>query len=389
MNNNSFTSTIVIELLNSCNFNCEHCFVDKSKPQQLSLENILKIIPLIKKIDKELPIVQLTGGEISLYPHLKQTIQKLGQHNLSVTLFTNGAFAESNNISDEELLLPDKQFAQILKSKSQFILNTGFYDQNTKELLDSIIKNPLQTLQQARDENLSNLALQFAINSHLVANTFYAWAQDLNCIRNDGENTIKEISVGHDSYHINERKKKKMTIEGIFENDNDQLLKKKLGIDITFSQGEFPRFIGNFEHRTDFSKQKYQIGMRRKKILDKLYKENFKTLLNGKAPNQVIAKIENFIGICGCLHTPNWIFHPDGSIHLCANYALPAYSHINTLEINQEYKQIISSFFDNGGPLGIARHYGMSEENIYTTLMNKGPCGLCLTAANHNSPSST
>jgi len=45
--------------------------------------------------------------------------------------------------------------------------------------------------------------------------------------------------------------------------------------------------------------------------------------------------------------------------------------------VNPEFLKQIKIFATKGGPLRIAREAGMREEKVYSTLMDKGPCGLC------------
>lgn len=76
-----------------CNNNCVHCVVaDKRPAGMLSLEDVENIILQVPSGES----IQLTGGEPSIHPHLKEILAFCNVHNHSTVIQTNGTgFANS------------------------------------------------------------------------------------------------------------------------------------------------------------------------------------------------------------------------------------------------------------------------------------------------------
>ena len=108
-----------------------------------------------------------------------------------------------------------------------------------------------------------------------------------------------------------------------------------------------------------------------------MYKNNWTLPENGKLAAFVLERMHT----CSCLYDDHITFKPDGSANFCSYTVIPPIV-INGKE-NKEFLKIFNAF-KNGGPLGIARYYGMNEKAIYGVLMDKGPCGLCQTAVKGN-----
>jgi MoaA/NifB/PqqE/SkfB family radical SAM enzyme len=78
-----------IELTNACSRQCLHCFRNKKDPQEfLPLTLAREVLPQARALGFR--TVCLTGGEVSLYPDLKEFLSLLVDHGFSFTLVTNG-----------------------------------------------------------------------------------------------------------------------------------------------------------------------------------------------------------------------------------------------------------------------------------------------------------
>lgn len=83
-----------ISLTNKCNFNCWHCPMAEwrnSTPPNLPLCNA-ELIPFLEKyVDSRLWVIELTGGEPSLYPEIDELMEWLHEKKYRVLVKTNGS----------------------------------------------------------------------------------------------------------------------------------------------------------------------------------------------------------------------------------------------------------------------------------------------------------
>jgi radical SAM protein with 4Fe4S-binding SPASM domain len=86
-----------IELTQGCNFKCNHCYnFDRQEKLMSDInENTLEV-ERVEKLVEELSeagalYLNLSGGEVLLYPHLERVIKKGYENNLEVRLKTNGS----------------------------------------------------------------------------------------------------------------------------------------------------------------------------------------------------------------------------------------------------------------------------------------------------------
>jgi len=80
---------IVLELTNQCNRSCGHCFRNKANPPGfLPLAIATAALSQAKALGFRL--VCLTGGEVALYPHLKDLLNLIAAGGFGFTLVTNG-----------------------------------------------------------------------------------------------------------------------------------------------------------------------------------------------------------------------------------------------------------------------------------------------------------
>ena len=96
----------VFSITNDCNLNCPICFTYNRPDQKYfkSIEDTQKIIQHILKREKEVQLINLTGGEPTLHPQLFEILETCKQQGIPrVTMNTNGIrlagdihFAEKN-----------------------------------------------------------------------------------------------------------------------------------------------------------------------------------------------------------------------------------------------------------------------------------------------------
>ncbi len=80
-----------IELGLKCNFSCPYCYVNSetSLKNELTLDEIKNTVLQAKDLGAKKII--LLGGEPTLYPHYREVIRFLREHELEIEMFTNGS----------------------------------------------------------------------------------------------------------------------------------------------------------------------------------------------------------------------------------------------------------------------------------------------------------
>ncbi len=96
-----------LQLLHRCNLKCRHCYLGPPRPDELSLEDALKIT-------REFAAhgglrLLISGGEPLLYPHLKTFIEETAALPIRRVLFTNGTLISKENI--DRLQVEEIQFS--------------------------------------------------------------------------------------------------------------------------------------------------------------------------------------------------------------------------------------------------------------------------------------
>ncbi len=81
------TLSIGVQLTTKCNFNCDHCFVDRLG-DHISMEILKKIILFAKSLNCS--SISFTGGEPTLHPMFPEIIKTLSVNGLKFTMVTNG-----------------------------------------------------------------------------------------------------------------------------------------------------------------------------------------------------------------------------------------------------------------------------------------------------------
>ena len=96
-----------LQLLHRCNLKCRHCYLGPARPDELSLEDALKIT-------REFAAhgglrLLISGGEPLLYPHLKTFIEETAGLPIRRVLFTNGTLISKENV--DQLQVEEIQFS--------------------------------------------------------------------------------------------------------------------------------------------------------------------------------------------------------------------------------------------------------------------------------------
>jgi|GEM_PF-1293124 len=80
----------VIELTDCCNFNCKWCFANSpgAKPFHMDIRNVEKILGALQ--DAGISQITYSGGEPTVYPHLKEAVSLASNRGMIVHMNTNG-----------------------------------------------------------------------------------------------------------------------------------------------------------------------------------------------------------------------------------------------------------------------------------------------------------
>jgi radical SAM protein with 4Fe4S-binding SPASM domain len=81
----------VVEVTEACNFNCKWCFAnagENRRPVQMKKERAFELIEKLSQAGVRQ--ITLSGGEPTVYPHLKEVIRKAREHDMVVHMNTNG-----------------------------------------------------------------------------------------------------------------------------------------------------------------------------------------------------------------------------------------------------------------------------------------------------------
>lgn len=140
-----------IELLDSCNYKCEHCYVKDSYKNIISKE---KFFWLIDELKKEGCIwLTLTGGEILLHPNFMEMYIYAFKAGLNITLFTNGYAIDDNLINTFLEYMPENIEITLYGGTSTFydkyVGVQGAFDKiriNIQKLHDARIPFSLKTI---------------------------------------------------------------------------------------------------------------------------------------------------------------------------------------------------------------------------------------------------
>lgn len=102
-----------IELTTKCNFKCLHCYGEYSPANNttMSFENAKKLLVDLKNMG--ISIIEFTGGEITVYPHLQELVEEAFKNGFfKIGLLTNG-YALSDSFIDFIIKHKDKLFVQV------------------------------------------------------------------------------------------------------------------------------------------------------------------------------------------------------------------------------------------------------------------------------------
>ena len=120
ISNNIIPGAASLEITDKCNLRCRHCygnFGPDKKNCSMDLENIKKI--LFDLFESGVKLLELTGGDISTHPHLKDIlVYALSLNFVNISLLTNG------------ILLNEDTLDIIIKHKNRFIVQIDVHSFN-------------------------------------------------------------------------------------------------------------------------------------------------------------------------------------------------------------------------------------------------------------------
>ncbi len=82
---------VVVEITDYCNFRCKWCFANSwlnKNPEHMRFGDLKKLIHFLS--DSGVKQITLSGGEPTLYPHLRDAIKEARKHDMIVHMNTNG-----------------------------------------------------------------------------------------------------------------------------------------------------------------------------------------------------------------------------------------------------------------------------------------------------------
>ncbi|MGP1370495.1 MAG: radical SAM protein [Eggerthia catenaformis] len=99
---------LTIELTNNCVLRCKHCYMSAGEGE-LSFINDKLVKSIIEESEKlSIPMIQLTGGEPLLHPHIFEIMNLINEKNIAIQLFTSG-YIDSNDVIDKIVQLNNKK----------------------------------------------------------------------------------------------------------------------------------------------------------------------------------------------------------------------------------------------------------------------------------------
>lgn len=392
-------------LTDLCNLSCGHCLYD-DKQGHMSLDTLVSTVEFLSK-SKMYPKlkkdgVYLSGGEISIYPHLKEAVQLFAEKNIHVSLFTNAIFAQKNTIKLKDFDLPASKLNRLIHEKLDYIVGENIFGEEVDiqfRLARYLTGDVVSAIQEYAPLDYFLSHINFAIQ----IKDFSKWINELNVDLPDGCKAIKQVLIGWDYEHYNEMIRLGLTEPFAETNSLRKEVESKLGISIHMTQGDYPAYVGRARNFSNFSEDDPVFGTDTrpplsvlssyynqhkgkseyitdslKGLLDLMYKNNW-TLPEGSGLRNFVLKR---LSTCHCLYTNGAMIYPDGSFKNCASGVSPHFLNSDHT-INPEYSNFAKFFVNDengvgrGGPLGVARQAGIAEKEIYETFIDKGPCGLC------------
>ena len=118
---NIYPITASLELTHKCNLRCLHCYGDYGVGDEMDCNNVLKLLDQLEEIGVK--NIELTGGDISIYPYLNEVLKKAFSLKFSaVVLLTNG-------------IIMNKEFLDIIvKNKNRVFLQIDLHSLNEEYL---------------------------------------------------------------------------------------------------------------------------------------------------------------------------------------------------------------------------------------------------------------
>jgi len=140
-----YPTTVSIELTDMCNIGCRHCYGKYGGKNHTNIP-LEKIDPLFNELSQlGVKIIELTGGDISIYPHIVEAVESAAKHFESIMVLTNGVYI-SDTLFNSIVKYKDKIFVQI----DLHSLNGDYFDwfTNSKNNLPKVQANIINLINQ-------------------------------------------------------------------------------------------------------------------------------------------------------------------------------------------------------------------------------------------------
>ena len=149
-----YLHSCLMELTNSCNLRCPHCYVDKDKTQYIDFDTAKEFINELK--DLNCNFITLTGGEIMTYKYFKEIYKYLYDSGFIVCLNTNGS-------------LIDDEIFELFKKRPPCKIEISLYGYNQKSYFEftnnqTAYDNVLNNISKLKDLKI-NLTLKNVITN--------------------------------------------------------------------------------------------------------------------------------------------------------------------------------------------------------------------------------
>ena len=173
---------LYIELTNKCNLNCKHCYnsSNDARDEEMHHDGLFCLLFRIKEYSKISRVI-VSGGEVSIYPYIKECLNNLCAMELPFTMITNGVVFPADLY---EFFVDSKNQVQVSLEgpsaiENDYIRGEGSFSKalmTTKRLVDNRVSTffrfSITSLNYNKIEDMILLALNNGIKMVTFSNLF-------------------------------------------------------------------------------------------------------------------------------------------------------------------------------------------------------------------------
>lgn len=126
-----------IELLNGCNLTCSHCYAAHDQKKQNILDPKRLLSHIQEALDYGVYKIDLTGGEVFTYPHIRKIITYLTSSNTFINLYSNLTLLKHDDVS----FLKDQAISSVVTSIDSLTPNIHDIFRGQKGAWETTINN--------------------------------------------------------------------------------------------------------------------------------------------------------------------------------------------------------------------------------------------------------